>query len=111
MKEKISGSIMFLSIVKEMWDTLKVMYENEKNLSRVFEIYKGMFKLKQGDRSVTEFYRELKSLIDELEMHQRVVTDAVTLRGYLQDLAVPKFFVWPESFTAFSSARINTRRR
>jgi len=40
---------------------------------------------------VPEFYSELKSLIDELEIHQLSVTDAATLRGYNQDLAVSKF--------------------
>jgi len=74
-----------------MWDTLKVMYGNEKNSSRVFEIYERMFKHKQGDRSMSEFYGKLKSLIDELEMHQPAVTDAVTLKGYRQDLPVSKF--------------------
>jgi len=39
---------------------------------------------------VHEFYGELKNLIDVLEMHQPV-TDAATLRGYRQDLAVSKF--------------------
>ena len=39
LKEKISGSVMFLSTVKDIWDTLKVMYGNEKNLLYVFEIY------------------------------------------------------------------------
>ena len=34
-----------------------------------------------------EFHGELKGLIDELELHQLVVTDAETLRGYHQDLA------------------------
>jgi len=40
---------------------------------------------------VLEFYRELKSLIDELEMHQPAITNAMTLGGYCQDLAVSKF--------------------
>jgi len=40
---------------------------------------------------VAKFYGELKSLVDELEMHQPVVTNAATLRGYHQDLAVSKF--------------------
>jgi len=44
--EKISGSVMFIPTAKEMWDTMKVMYENEKNPSRVFEIYKCLFDLK-----------------------------------------------------------------
>jgi len=89
--EKISGSVMFLTTAKEIRDTLKVMYGNEKNLSRVFEIYKRMFELKQEDKSVVNFYGELKGLIDELEMHQPIITDAVTLRGYRQDLAVLKY--------------------
>ena len=67
------------------------MYGNEKNPSRVYEIYKRLFDLKQGDRFVPEFYRELKGLIDKLEMHQPTVTDAATLRGYRQDQAVSKF--------------------
>ena len=52
------------------------MYENEKNPSRVFKIYQCLFELKQGDKSVPEFYEELKGLIDELEMHQPAVTNA-----------------------------------
>ena len=65
-----------------MWDTLKVIYGNKKNLSRVFEIYEHLFELKQGDRFVPEFHGELKGLIDELEMYQPSVTDVATLRGY-----------------------------
>jgi len=89
---------MFLPTAKDMWDTLKVMYKNEKNLSRVFEIYERLFELKQGDRSAPEFYGELKGLIDELEMHQPSITDAATLRGYRQDLAV-SVSIWLESYT------------
>ena len=72
-------------------DTLKVMYDNEKNLSWVFEIYDYLFELKQGDRFMPEFYEELKGLIDELEMHQSVITDVATLRGCRQDLVISKF--------------------
>jgi len=90
LEEKIN-SVMFLPTAKDMWDTSKVMYGNEKNLSRVFEIYERLFELKQEDRSVPEFYCEVKGLIDELEMHQASVTDATTLRGYRQDFAVSKF--------------------
>jgi len=74
---------MFLPTAKEMRDTLKVMYGNKRNHSRVFEIYRRLFELKQRDKFVVEFYGELKSLVDELEMHQSAVTDAMTLRGYL----------------------------
>jgi len=67
------------------------LFGNEKNLSRVSEIYERLIDLKQGDKSVPEFYGELKALIDELEMHQPSVTDAAILREYRQDLVVSKF--------------------
>jgi len=51
----------------------------------------SLFELKQGDKSVAKFYGELKGLVDELEMYQPAETDAATLRGYRQDLAVSKF--------------------
>ena len=49
LKEKTSDSFMFLATTKEMWYTLKLMYENEKNSSRVFEIYECLFELKQEE--------------------------------------------------------------
>jgi len=91
MEVKISDSVMFLSTTKVMWDTLKVMHGNEKNPSRISEIYERLFELKQGNKSVPNFYGELKGLIDELEMHQPAVTDVATLRGYHQDLTMSKF--------------------
>ena len=45
-----------------------MMYGNEKNLSKVFEIYERLFELKQGDISI--LYGEIKSLINKLKMHQ-----------------------------------------
>ena len=60
---------MSLTTTKKMWDTLKMVYGDEKNPSRVFEIYEYLFELKQGDKFVPKFYRELNGLIDELEMH------------------------------------------
>jgi len=46
LEEKISGSVMCLTIAKNGWDTLKVIYINKKNLSMVFEIYERLFELK-----------------------------------------------------------------
>ena len=44
--EKINGTVIFFTTAKEMWDILKVMYENKKNLSRVFEINERLYELK-----------------------------------------------------------------
>ena len=48
LEEKISDSVIFLPTAKYMSDTLKVMYDNKKNSSRVFKIYEHLFELKTG---------------------------------------------------------------
>jgi len=61
LKVKICGSDMFLTTAKEMCDTLNVLYENEKNPSRNFEIYDCLFDLKNRDKSVSEFMKTQES--------------------------------------------------
>ena len=45
LEEKISDTIMFLTTAKEIWDIMKVMYDNEKNPSRVLK-FMSVFELK-----------------------------------------------------------------
>ena len=95
--ERISDSVMFLTTAKEMWDILKVIYDNEKNPSRVFEIYERLLEPKQGDKIEAKFYGELKGLVDELEIHQPAVTYAATLRGYHSGSRLVEVSVWTKS--------------
>ena len=46
MKVKVSARVMFMLTAKESWDTLKEMYANEKNVSKVFELYEHLFTLR-----------------------------------------------------------------
>jgi len=96
MVEKVSVGLMFLCTVKDIWDTLKDMYNNEKNISRVFELYeqnisrvfelyKQLFTLRIGDRSLFEYYSTLKGVLDELNVHQPLVTDLRALKEYMRN--------------------------
>ena len=52
-----------MTTAKEMWDTLKVMYGNEKNPSRVFEIYKRLFELNREIDLCLSFMTNSKVLL------------------------------------------------
>jgi len=39
MEVKVSVGVMFLHTAKYIWDTLTEMYANEKNISKMFELY------------------------------------------------------------------------
>ena len=41
MDEEVSASVMFLKTAKETWDTLKEMYSNQQNNSRVADMYES----------------------------------------------------------------------
>ena len=49
MEPEISKSVVMLSTVKKIWDTLKATYAHEKNIARVAKLYNQFFALQQGD--------------------------------------------------------------
>jgi len=50
MNEKVSVGLVFLKTAKDVWDTLKEMYSNEQNISRVVDLYERLFALRQDGR-------------------------------------------------------------
>ena len=91
MDEGIARSVTMLKFAKKIWDTLRSTYGNEKNIARVCEIYEQLFTYKQGDRLVQDFYNTLRTLLNELEVYQPLVTDIFKMREYREELAVAIF--------------------
>ena len=56
MYEKVSANVMFLKTVKDIWNTLKEMYSNEQNISRVADLYEKLFSLRLDGRSLSDYY-------------------------------------------------------
>ncbi|KAG6400916.1 hypothetical protein SASPL_137761 [Salvia splendens] len=62
----ISQNIMCLYSAKAMWDALREMFVNDKNVSRVFELYEKLFSHTQDTQSVNDYFSTLKGLADEI---------------------------------------------
>ncbi|CAF2369372.1 unnamed protein product, partial [Brassica napus] len=60
---------------KELWDTLKKVYGNTSNLSRVFEVKLAINRLAQEDMEFTKHLGRFRSLWSELEMLRPSTTD------------------------------------
>ena len=60
---------------KELWDTLKKVYGNISNLSRVFEVKQAINRLVQEDMEFTKHLGRFRSLWSELEMLRPSTTD------------------------------------
>ena len=47
MEPSVARGVMMLRPAKKIWDTLKITYGHEKNISKVFEVYEQIFSLRQ----------------------------------------------------------------
>ncbi|KAJ9552519.1 hypothetical protein OSB04_016564 [Centaurea solstitialis] len=72
MHPEVSGTCMFLTSAKEVWETVKQTYSKVKDAALVFEIKTKINSTKQGTTSVTEYYNTLNSLWLELDYYHSI---------------------------------------
>ena len=66
--ESIAQSIVYMENALDVWNDLKERF-SQGDLVRISELYQEIYSLKQENKSVTEFYSELKILWEELEIY------------------------------------------
>ncbi|KAK3024584.1 hypothetical protein RJ639_044326 [Escallonia herrerae] len=69
MESYISRTYLFLRSAKAIWDAVNNNYSDLENASQVFEIKNKLKEMHQGNLEVTEYYNELQTLWQELDMH------------------------------------------
>lgn len=82
MEETINSGLIFLMTAKEIWNILKEVYNNKKNISRIFEFYERIFILQQGEMYVHAYCSAFWGMLDELNIHRPLVIDMKTLQEY-----------------------------
>ena len=75
MDPSVAREVMMLRSAKKIWDTLRLTYDHEKNISRVFEINEQLFTLCQGDQSIHEHFTALRGVLDEFDIYQPLTID------------------------------------
>ncbi|KAJ1376274.1 Retrotransposon gag domain [Sesbania bispinosa] len=88
---------MFLNSAKEIWDAVEQTYFKAKDAAQVYEVKVKTLAAKQGNKTVTEYANQLKSLWMELD-HYRVIKDKCTedstlLKEYIEQDRVYDFLV------------------
>lgn len=93
MQVKVCSGIIFMKIAQLIWEHVKNVYSNERNISPIAELYEQLFSLKQGVRHLNDYYLDPKMMYDELETHQPPIFELNVLKQYREELIVPKFLV------------------
>ena len=70
MQPEISGTCMFLRVVKEIWEAAKQSYSMVQDAVRIYEIKTKISSIKKGALFVIDYYNTLKSLWLELDYYQ-----------------------------------------
>ena len=68
MKPTIGKTYLFLPTAKDVWDAVRETYSDMENSSQIYEIKTRLWQLRQGEREVTEYYTEMRSLWQELDL-------------------------------------------
>ncbi|KAF9597619.1 hypothetical protein IFM89_020098 [Coptis chinensis] len=69
MEPKVLTNVQFSPTAKRVWSSLK-MYSQENNISRIYDLFESLFKTKQGDQPIDEYYSTMKGLWEELLFYQ-----------------------------------------
>lgn len=84
---KVSHTCLFLSLAKEIWDTVYRIYSKVKDATQIYEIQIKIFNTKQGSKFVTKYYILMKSLWQELDHYQCITLkdhDAATFKRFIE---------------------------
>ncbi|KAF3772603.1 Polyprotein P3 [Nymphaea thermarum] len=66
---EIQPLILRKKTARDMWVILEHMYGQKKRKVRVYQLMRDVYSLRQGSRSVVEFYAALKSKWEDLDYH------------------------------------------
>ena len=97
MAPEISDTCMFLSTSKEIWDTIQQTYSKTKDTAQVYDVKVKTMAAKQGNKTVTEYANQLKSLWQELDHYKVIKTkcpkDAAMLKAFIEQDRIYDFLV------------------
>ncbi|PNY12985.1 retrovirus-related Pol polyprotein from transposon TNT 1-94 [Trifolium pratense] len=69
----IAQSVVFMKNASDIWNDLRERF-SQRDLVRISELQQEIYALKQETRSVTDFYSDLKTLWEELELYLPIPT-------------------------------------
>lgn len=94
---EISDTCMFLDSAKAIWDAVEQTYSKAKDAAQIYDVKVKTLVAKQGNKTVTEYANQLKSLWIELDLYRLIKAkcseDSAILKEYIEQDRVYAFLV------------------
>ncbi|XP_043687731.1 uncharacterized protein LOC122638944 [Telopea speciosissima] len=87
----IASNVMFHSLAKDVWNDLRESFSQERNISRMYDLYEKLFNFQQGDETLNEYCASYKGMVEELQIHQPLTTNLDQLKQQRAEFHVAKF--------------------
>ncbi|XP_071935889.1 uncharacterized protein [Coffea arabica] len=89
MEPRIAYMCSHCETTKEVWDYVRLLYCS--NLSRMFDISLEYFQLQQDNKTVTEYFADLKRVSEELNVVMPLSSDIKVMQRQREQMLVLKF--------------------
>ncbi|KZV18803.1 hypothetical protein F511_37198 [Dorcoceras hygrometricum] len=68
MEPPIGRTYLFLPTAKDIWEAVRETYSDLENSSQIYDLKTRLWNSKQGEKSVIEYYNEMRALWQELDL-------------------------------------------
>ena len=76
---------------KDLWDTLADMFSQRKNFDRIYNLYKQFFTLSRGEKSVTQYFIQMRGLLQDIQNFHPLDSDVSVTRRQRNQVNVTRF--------------------
>ncbi|XP_068642156.1 uncharacterized protein [Aristolochia californica] len=91
MESRFSDQILSCNTAKAMWTTLASILSQESNLSSIYELYMKFFNMKRGGRSVTDYFTEMRGVLQEINTFHPFTMNVEDIRKKENQIQVARF--------------------
>ncbi|KAL5724121.1 hypothetical protein ACHQM5_007422 [Ranunculus cassubicifolius] len=88
MEAHIATTVEFCETSKSIWNSLNESFSHQSNVSRVYELYEQIFSMKQGDKSLPEYYSTMKNLWEQLLQHCPFTADLKVQKKHWEEFTI-----------------------
>ena len=91
MEPYASVNFIFVETIKQIWDAVKEVYSQEKNTSRIHQLYEHIFGAEQNEKPLSEHYAFQKEMWEEWNVYKPLFADIEVQRRKREEFLIAKF--------------------
>ncbi|OVA17044.1 hypothetical protein BVC80_9041g51 [Macleaya cordata] len=91
MEPAVARNVQFTKTAWLIWIHLKALFSQERNVTRIYDIFDEIFKCLQSGKPLVEYYSVMSGLWEELDIYQSLSTSVEELQKQHEEFRVALF--------------------